>query len=165
MAWRLNSLPPGPCRKEGGAVTLTKVFPSAFQFQISLNYTPPDMQLNSTSRYTRSSSTSRLVQPEFLPHTCVLGYHAANKIKQKRLRSRLTDVMATLVRLKVTEAEVFLGISVLKICRRTPTPFSIKLLCNFIEIAFRHGCSAANLVHIFIIPFLFLRTLPLDGCF
>ena len=30
--------------------------------------------------------------------------------------------MATLVRLKVTEAKVFLGISVLKICRRTPTP-------------------------------------------
>ena len=30
---------------------------------------------------------------------------------------------------------------------------SIKLLCNFIEIAHRHGCSPVNLVHIFRIPF------------
>ena len=31
---------------------------------------------------------------------------------------------------------------------------SIKLLCNFIEIALRHGCSRVNLLHIFRIPFL-----------
>ena len=31
---------------------------------------------------------------------------------------------------------------------------SIKLLCNFIEIALRHGCSPVNLLHIFRIPFL-----------
>ena len=31
---------------------------------------------------------------------------------------------------------------------------SIKLLCNFIEIALRHGCSPANLLHIFRTPFL-----------
>ena len=30
---------------------------------------------------------------------------------------------------------------------------SIKLLCNFIEITLRHGCSLANLLHIFITPF------------
>ena len=29
-----------------------------------------------------------------------------------------------------------------------------KLLCNFIEIALRHGCSPVNLLHIFRIPFL-----------
>ena len=29
----------------------------------------------------------------------------------------------------------------------------IKLLCNFIEIAFWHGCSPVNLLHIFRIPF------------
>ena len=29
----------------------------------------------------------------------------------------------------------------------------IKLLCNFIEIAIWHGCSPANLLHIFRIPF------------
>ena len=34
---------------------------------------------------------------------------------------------------------------------------SIKLLCNFIKITLRHGCSPLNLLHIF-------RT-PLDGCF
>ena len=29
----------------------------------------------------------------------------------------------------------------------------IKLLCNFIEIPLRHGCSPVNLLHIFRIPF------------
>ena len=31
---------------------------------------------------------------------------------------------------------------------------SIKLICNFIEITFRHGCSAVNLLLIFRTPFL-----------
>ena len=30
---------------------------------------------------------------------------------------------------------------------------SIKLLCNFIEITLRHGCSPVNLLHIFKTPF------------
>ena len=30
---------------------------------------------------------------------------------------------------------------------------SIKLLCNFIEIAFQHGCSFVNLLRIFRTPF------------
>ena len=30
---------------------------------------------------------------------------------------------------------------------------SIKLLCNFIEIALRHGCSPVNLLHILKTPF------------
>ena len=51
--------------------------------------------------------------------------------------------------------EVFLGKGVLKIyskftvehpCRSV---ISIKLLCNFIEITLRHGCSPVNLLHIF----------------
>ena len=29
----------------------------------------------------------------------------------------------------------------------------VALLCNFIEIALRHGCSPVNLLHIFRIPF------------
>ena len=33
-----------------------------------------------------------------------------------------------------------------QIYRRTPMP---KLVCNFIEIAFRHGCSHVNLLHNF----------------
>ena len=36
-----------------------------------------------------------------------------------------------------------------------------KFLCNFIEIALRHGCSPVNLLHIFKTPFL---RIPLDGC-
>ena len=31
---------------------------------------------------------------------------------------------------------------------------SVKLLCNFIEITLRHGCSRVNLLHIFRTPFI-----------
>ena len=55
--------------------------------------------------------------------------------------------------------EVFLEKSVLKICTKFTgehpcrSVISIKLLCNFIEIPLRHGCSPVNLLHIFRIPF------------
>ena len=59
--------------------------------------------------------------------------------------------------------ELFLGKGVLKICSKFTgeqpcrSAISIKLLCNFIEIALcnfieialRHGCSPVNLLHIF----------------
>ena len=42
-----------------------------------------------------------------------------------------------------------------QIYRRKPSRMatSVKLLCDFIEIALRHGCSPVNLLHIFITPF------------
>ena len=55
--------------------------------------------------------------------------------------------------------ELFLRIGVLKLCRkftgehRYRSVISIKLLCKFIEITFRHGCSPLNLLHIFRTPF------------
>ena len=54
---------------------------------------------------------------------------------------------------------VFLRKGVLKICTKfTEHPFqseiSIKLLCKFIEITLRHGCSSVDLLHIFRTPFL-----------
>ena len=64
--------------------------------------------------------------------------------------------------------EVFLAKGVLKICSRSTWEYpcwsviSIKLLCSFIEITLRHGCSPANMLHLF--RNLFLRT-SLDGCF
>ena len=48
----------------------------------------------------------------------------------------------------------------LKICSKftgehlCQSAISIKLLCNFIEIALRHGCSPVKLLHIFRTPFL-----------
>ena len=40
-----------------------------------------------------------------------------------------------------------------QIYRRTPMPkCDLKLLCNFIEIAFQHGCSLVNLLDIFRTP-------------
>ena len=55
--------------------------------------------------------------------------------------------------------EVFLGKDVLKICSKFPgehpcrSVISIKLLCKFIEITLRHGCSLVNLLHISRTPF------------
>ena len=53
-----------------------------------------------------------------------------------------------------THPDVFLGKGILKICskftREYPcrSAFSIKLLCNFVEITLLHGCYV-NLLHIF----------------
>ena len=45
-----------------------------------------------------------------------------------------------------------------QIYRRTPMPKcnfnKVALLCNFIEITLRHGCSLVNFLHIFRTPFL-----------
>ena len=55
--------------------------------------------------------------------------------------------------------EMFLYKGVLKICSKFTGEYpcrsaiSIKLLCNFIEITLRHGCSPVNLLHIFRTPF------------
>ena len=54
---------------------------------------------------------------------------------------------------------MFLGKGVLKICSKFTGEhpcrkvISITLLCNFIEITLRHGCSPVNLLHIFTTPF------------
>ena len=55
--------------------------------------------------------------------------------------------------------ELFFKKGVLKICSKFTcehpcwSVISIKLLCNFIKIALRHGCSPVNLLHIFRTPF------------
>ena len=56
--------------------------------------------------------------------------------------------------------EVFWEKGVLKICRKSTgehpcrSVISIKLLCNFVEITLRHGCSPVNLLHILRAPFI-----------
>ena len=58
-----------------------------------------------------------------------------------------------------SHTEVFLTKGVLKICSKFTgkqpcrNAISIKLLCNIIEIALRHGWSPVNLLHIFRVPF------------
>ena len=60
---------------------------------------------------------------------------------------------------RTSHPEVFLMKGVLKICskftgeRPCQSMISIKLICNFLEITLRHGCSPANLLHIFRTPF------------
>ena len=69
-----------------------------------------------------------------------------------------------------SQPEVFLGKGVLKICSKFPgqqpcrSTISIKLLCNFIEITLRHGCSPVKKVCCIFSEHLFLRT-SLSGCF
>ena len=64
------------------------------------------------------------------------------------------------VNLRSRHTEVLLGKGVLKRCsqltREHPCQrvISIQLLCNFIEVALRHGCSPVTLLHIFRRPFL-----------
>ena len=54
---------------------------------------------------------------------------------------------------------MFLVKGVLKICSKFTgehpcrSVVSMKLLCNFVEITLRYGCSPVNLLHIFITPF------------
>ena len=70
-------------------------------------------------------------------------------------------------RVKSSHPEVFLGKGVLKICSKLTgehacrIAITIKLLCNFIEIALRYGCSPVHLPHIS--EHLFLRP-TLDSC-
>ena len=58
-------------------------------------------------------------------------------------------------KVRSSRPEVFLRKVVLKICSKFTGKYpcrsviSIKLICNFIETAHRHGCSPVNLQHIF----------------
>ena len=71
-----------------------------------------------------------------------------------------------------SRSEVFLGNSVLKTCskctREHPcrSAISIKLLCSFIEIALRHGCSPVNFpAWVFSCKFAAYFQNTLGGCF
>ena len=66
-------------------------------------------------------------------------------------------------RVRTSPSEVFLAKGVLKIYNKFTAEHPcqsmisgvkvLKLLCNFIEVALRHGCSSVNLMHIFRTPF------------
>ena len=64
-----------------------------------------------------------------------------------------------------SHSEVFLRKGVLKICSKFTGehPCRSAISISFIEIALRHGCSPATLLHIFRTPF--PRRTPLSGCF
>ena len=67
------------------------------------------------------------------------------------LLSTCICILSFLRLFRSSPSEVFLGKNALKICSKFV--ISIKLLCNFTEIALRHGWSLVNLVHIFRAPF------------
>ena len=63
------------------------------------------------------------------------------------------------MKIRSSHPEVLLKKGVLKTCNKFTAAhpnrnvISIKLLCSFIEILLRHGCSPLNLLHIFRTPF------------
>ena len=71
-----------------------------------------------------------------------------------------TNLLLPSFKFRSSRPEVFLRKSALKICSKFTgehpcrSAVSIKLLCNFIKIVLRHGCSLVNLQHIIEIPFL-----------
>ena len=71
----------------------------------------------------------------------------------------ISVLKVSLTSYRSSRPEVYLGKGVLQICSKFTgkhpcrSVISIKLLCNFIEIALRHGCSPVNLLHIFGTPF------------
>ena len=81
------------------------------------------------------------------------------------IRNNLTKQMLHLTNINIwitfdqhlasSRSEMFLGKGVLKICSKFTgehlyqSVISIRLLCNFIEIALWHGCSPVNLLFIF----------------
>ena len=71
----------------------------------------------------------------------------------------LNDQSTVYLQFRSRHPEVFLEKGILKIYSKFTgehscwSAISIKLLCNFIEIALRHGCSPVNLLHIFRTPF------------
>ena len=91
------------------------------------------------------------------------------KLKENSIWSSERELLCFTETKGSSRPEVFLLKGILKICtkftgeRPCRSVISIKLLCNFIEIALRHGCSHVNLLHIFRTPFYkgtFGRLLP-----
>ena len=86
----------------------------------------------------------------------------------RKVRSSFKIGKCHKTKLGSSRPEVFLWKGVLKTCSKLTGEHSsrsailIKLLCQFIEITLRHGCSLVNLLHIFRTPF---PKKPLDGCF
>ena len=71
------------------------------------------------------------------------------------MRKASADQMIFKILFRSSRSEVFLRKGVQKICSKFTgehpcrSVISIKLQSNIIEIAFRHGCSPVNLLHIF----------------
>ena len=114
------------------------------------------------------NSTSCLVKSIFIPHFDISPLLINNgilfltaSISNNILLLPMTIGIFTIFILQMQPPRVVLRKGVLKICTKFigehtwRSVISVKLLCNFIEITLRHGCSPVNLLHIFKTPFLF----------
>ena len=148
---------------EGMAFWLMLLYPDIFSY---LMFYPTQLDITDLSDYKNSKAYSCYNSGWFQP----LYFHklSGSKLwtimeKSGKIRSCHFICMAGISSLatmfRSSPPEVFIGKSVLKICRKftgehpCQSAISIKLLCNFIEITFRHGCSPVKLLHIFTTPF------------
>ena len=104
------------------------------------------------------SSLAPLIWKLIPPHLKMKLNNHNSKLKSKY--ELLANVHVDCVKnIRSSHLEVFLRKDVLKICSKFTgehpcrSAISVKLQSNFIEIAFRHGYSPLNLLHIFRTPF------------
>ena len=119
------------------------------------------------------AATIRLLILKSFTHHLTLVSFSTIKIQMLILSDsplmNFTDIDVLRINMyRISPPELFLRKDVLKICSKftgehpCQSVISIRLFCNFVEIALRHGCSPQNLLHIF--RNLFLEA-PVGGCF
>ena len=90
----------------------------------------------------------------FVQYYLTLLYYISN-LKKKQYFKIAVIILINFPFSRSTPPVVFFGKGVLKICCKLTgehpqqSAISIKLLCDFIEIGLRHGCSPVNLLYIF----------------
>ena len=93
-------------------------------------------------------------------HSIILSWKVSIFLKTTLKRSINDQSLTWKSTFRSSHPEVFLEKGALKTCSKFTgehpcrSVISIKLLCIFIEITRRHGCSPVNLPHIFRTPFL-----------
>ena len=87
--------------------------------------------------------------------SCTSQHKKCQNLFCSRILKFFTTLMGRETKVRSSHPEVFLEKGVLKLCSKFTGEHPCRsMLCNFIEIAFRHQCSPVNLLHIFRTPFL-----------
>ena len=118
----------------------------------------PDFDVELMSCWNEALYRSYLCSIVATHPSMMLGIRISSDVTDRsrhNARKSYIKVLARNVYDRSRSPEVFSGKGVLKICSKFTgehpyqSVISIKLLCNFIEIALWHGCSPVNLLHIF----------------
>ena len=87
--------------------------------------------------------------------SCTSQHKKCQNLFCSRILKFFTTLMGRETKVRSSHPEAFLEKGVLKLCSKFTGEHPCRsMLCNFIEIAFRHQCSPVNLLRIFRTPFL-----------